>query len=168
MHPMAFRKNLKSEEALQSELSVFRILHPGASPPDMRCYSNTSQDLGLSSGIPASDDSVAQLCGDRDEIEGRASTSHSNAGDGHGTKRIEATVSALPVVELEGGDTPRYNLSLCVSPVGEGHVLNEYKENEGWVVDKTHVRLSDAVGFAADGERHDVTRRYRSATFVEA
>lgn len=135
MHPVAFRKYLKSEEALQSELSVFCILHPGAGPPYMRCYGNRPQDLSLSSRILASDDIVAQFCGDMDRIEGRAGTSHSNAGDGHGIQGIGASLYTLSVVELKGSDILCYDLSPCVSPVGEDLVLNEHKEDESWVMD---------------------------------
>jgi hypothetical protein len=34
-------------------------------------------------------------------------------------------------------------------------------------MDKAHVCLSDAIGFAANSERDDVTRRYSGATLVE-
>ena len=43
--PLASHKRLEGEEALQSELSVFRILHP--------CCGRTPQDLSFSSGILA-------------------------------------------------------------------------------------------------------------------
>ena len=81
--PVTFCKWLESEEVLQSELSVLWIHHPDISRC-MSCYSRTSQDLSLSSGVLTSEDGVAQLFGDWDEIEDRASAGHSDAGDGHG------------------------------------------------------------------------------------
>ena len=120
MRPVAFRKRLESEEALQSELSVLRILHPSAGAPHVRRYGRTLQDPSLSSRIPASDNSIAQLCGDRDEIKGRASVGHPDARDGHGIPGIETMLSALSVVKLKGRYSSRDDLSLCVSPVGEG------------------------------------------------
>ena len=168
MHPVTFRKCLESKETLQSEHSVFCILHPSAGAPYVRCYGHTSQDPSLSSGILASDDSIAQLYGDRDKIEGRASAGHCDARDGHGIQGIEAKLSALSVVELKDRDSVRDDLSLRVSPVAEGLVLNEHQEGEGWVVDKAHIHLSNVIGFAANGERNDATRRYSGATFVEA
>jgi len=63
-HPVAFRKCLESEEALQSDLSVFCILHPSSGVLSGHCHGFTSQNPSLSSGILASDDSIAQLCGE--------------------------------------------------------------------------------------------------------
>jgi hypothetical protein len=149
---VASRKRLESEEALQSELSVFRILHPSAGAP---CYGHTPQDLSLSSGILASDDSIAQLCGDRDEIEGRAGAFHCDARDGHGIQGIEATVFALAIVELKGRYSLRNNLSLRVSPVGK---VNERQEDKGRSMNEAHVRLGNMIGFAASGKRNDEPR----------
>lgn len=119
----------------------------------MRWYGRTCQDPSLSSGILASDDSIAQLRGDRDEIEGRESAVHCDAREGHGTQGIEAMIHALFVVELEGHYSHCDDLSHCASPVSEGLVLSEHQEDEGWVMDKAHVCLSDAIGFAANSER---------------
>jgi hypothetical protein len=124
--------------------------------------------MSLNNGMLASDNGVAQLQGDRDKKEGRASASHGNGRNGHGVQEVEAMFFALPVVKLEGGYSLCYDLSFRISPVAEGLILNEHKKNESWAMNKTHIRLSNAIGFATDGERDDVTRRYSGATFVEA
>jgi len=77
-------------------------------------YSRTPKDPSLSSGILASDDSIVQLCGNWDEIEGRAGAAHCDAGDGHGIQRIEATGCSLCVVKLKGSYGLSYDLGLCV------------------------------------------------------
>lgn len=83
MHPVAFRQRLESKEALQSELPVFCIFHPSAGAPCMRCYGSAPQDPSSRGGTLASDDSGAQLCGDGDEVKGRAGARHGDARDGH-------------------------------------------------------------------------------------
>ena len=154
---MAPRKRLESEEALQSELPVFRIPHPSAGAPGP-CYGRTPQDLSLSNRILASGDSITQLCGDRDEIEGRASATHCDARDCHDIQGIETLIFALAIVELKGRYSLRDNLRLWVSPVGEDLVLNEHKEGKARSMDKAHVRFGNTIGFAANGERNDEPR----------
>ena len=128
----------------------------------------TPQDPSLNNRMLASDNSVAQLQGDRDKKEGRASASHSNGRNGHGIQRVEAMFFALSVIELEGGYSLCYDLGFCISPVADGFILNEYKKNESGAMDKTHIHLSDAIAFPTDSERDDVTHRYSGTTFVEA
>ena len=103
-----------------------------------------------------------------DKKEGRAGASHGNGRNGHGVQGLEAVFFAFSVVELEGGYSLCYDLGLCISPIAEDLVVNEHKKNESWAMYKTHICLSDAIGFATDGERDDVTRGYSSTTFVEA
>ena len=155
IRPVAFRKRLESEEALQSEPPVFQILHPNAGAP---CCSRTPQDMSLSSRILASDDSIAQLCGDRDEIEGRASAVHCDARDCHDIQGIETSTLALAIVELKGRYSIRDNLRPWVSPVGEDLVLNEHKEDKARSMDKAHACLGNTIGFATNGERNDEPR----------
>ena len=81
---MAFRQRFKGEQPLESQLPKFNIPHSFARALGVRSYSNTLRDLSLSRRIVALDDGVAQILSDRDEIEGRTGTGHSNAGDGHG------------------------------------------------------------------------------------
>jgi len=165
--PVAFRKSLESEKALQSELSVFRIIHLNAGARCVGCNGRTLQDLGLSGGILASHDSIAQLYGDRDEIEGRASARHCDARDGHGIQGEEAMITAFAVVELKGRYSLRDDVNLWVSLAGENPVLSEHQEDEGWAIEKTHVRLSNAINFAANDERDGETRRYNGGALVE-
>lgn len=96
----------------------------------MRYDGITPQDLSSSGGILASDDSVAQLSCDGDKIEGRAGAGHDNARDGHKPQGIEVMISALVIVELKGGYSVGYDLSLYVGPIGEDFVGNEHKEDE--------------------------------------
>ena len=123
---------------------------------------DTPQDPSLNNEMLATDNSVARPQGDRDRTGGRASASHGNDRNGHGVQGVEATFAALSVVELE--DRLCYDLGFRISPVAGGL----HKKNGSWAMDKTHIRLSDAIGFATHGERDDVTRRYSGATFVEA
>jgi len=167
MLPVALRKSLESEKTLQSELSVFRIVHPNAGARCVGCYGRTPQDLSLSGGILATYDSVAQLCGDRDEIEGRASGRHCDARDGHGIQGGEVMIAAFAVVELKGRYSLRDDVNLWVSLAGENPVLSEHQEDEGWAMEKAHVRLSNTIDFAANDERDGETRRYNGGALVE-
>ena len=81
---MAFRQRFKGEQPFESQLSIFSIPHSFARAPGVRSYGNTLRDLSLSRRIVALGDSIAQILSDRDEIEGRTGTGHSNARDGHG------------------------------------------------------------------------------------
>ena len=112
----------------------------------------TPQDPSLNNGMLASDNSIAQLEGDRNKKEGRASASHGNGRNGHSVQGAEAVFFALSVVELEGGYSLCYYLGFRISPVAEGLIFNEHKENERWAMDKTHTRMSDAIGLATNGE----------------
>ena len=58
MHAVASGKRLESEEALQREISVLRILHPTAGA-DVCSYGRAPQNRSLSSEILASADSIA-------------------------------------------------------------------------------------------------------------
>ena len=164
---MAFCERLESEEVPQGQLSEFRILHPN--PNIKPRYGWTLQDPSLSGGRPASNDSIAQGCGDRDEIEDWASVDHSNARDGHTIQGSEVTISSFVVVELEGRDSTRDNLSLCIFQVHEGLVGNEHQKDGVRVsVQKGQIGSSVGIGFAADRERNDVIGRYDGLTLVEA
>ena len=101
----------------------------------MHRYGRTSQDPSLSSGIPASDDSIFQLSSGRDEIEGKASTGYCDARGGHGTQGIAATIYVLSVIESKGRYSLRDNLNLCDSLVGEALTLSEHQEDGGglWI-----------------------------------
>jgi len=81
--------------------------------------------------MPASDDSVVQRRGNRDEIEGRASVGHRNAGNGHYIVGFKATISALFVVVLEGRDSTLNDLNLYVRLAGGDIVDNEDQEDGG-------------------------------------
>jgi len=165
---VVFRKCLEGEEALQSKLSVFRILHPSTGVRDVRCCGHTPQDLSLSSGILASNDSIIQLCGDWDKIERRASAGHYNARDGHGVEVIKTAISTVFVVGLEGRYSICDNLSLCISSVGEGSDFDEYQRDEGFSMEKAHVHLSIMVGFTTNGERDSEVGSNKSGMLVEA
>ena len=105
VHPVTFCKFPESDEALQSELSIFGILHPNADV-QVRCCGYTPRDQSCVFRIPATLDSFAQLRGDRDDVEGRASAGNLDARDGHGIQGTKTTLCALLVVELKG----RYSL----------------------------------------------------------
>ena len=165
---MSSRKCLESEEALQSKLSVFHIPHPSFGVQGGRCYGHAPQDLSSSSGILASHHSIAQLCGDRDEVEGRVSAGHYDARDGHDVEVIEYIIAARCIVELEGRYSPCNSLSLCSNPIGESFALNEHQEDEALFVDKAHVRLSNLVAFATNDKRNDVMAEHSDGMLVEA
>ena len=152
---MDFRKFLESEETLEGYLSVSCIFHSSAGAPRGYCFGRTAQDLGLSGGASAGDDSIAQRCGNRDEVEVRVSASHRDTRDGHSVQGIEATISALFVVELKGCYSRRDNLRLCVRPVDL--VVDQHQEDEGSVnVDKGETRPNNRTSFAENSERNGV------------
>ena len=165
---MVSRKRLESEEALQSKLSVFHILHPSFGVQGGRCYGHAPQDLSLSGGILASNDRIAQLCSDRDEVESRVSAGHYDARDGHDVEAIETIIAALSIVKLEDSYSPRNSLSLCISPIGEGFALNEHQEDEGWSADKAHVHLGNVIAFATNNKRNGVMAVHSDGMLVEA
>ena len=160
--PVDSRKCLESEKALQSKLSVFRILHPSTGVLDVRCYGCAPQDLSLNGRILAGHDRVAQLRGYWDKIERRVSAGHYDARDGHDIEAAETMILALSIVELEGRYGSRNSLSLCINPIGEGFALDEHKEDESWSVDKAHVYLSNAIGAATNEKRNGVTAVHTS------
>jgi len=88
--------------------------------------------LSLSGRTLAGDDSVAQRCGDRDEVEVRASASHCDARDGHSVQGIEVTISALFVVVLEGCYSSRDDLRLCVIPIGRANKHRKVRGRRTW------------------------------------
>ena len=164
-HPVALYKFLASEEAPQSKLPVFHILHPSAGAP---CWGCTPRDQSLSSRVLTTNDSIAQLHGDWDEIEGRMGASHCDARDSHGIQEIEALISAPSVVELKGRYSPHDNLSLSIIPADKDLVLDEHQEDKALaIMDEAHVCLSDATGFSTNSERNSVTHRYIDMTFVD-
>ena len=126
------------------------------------------QDPSLNDRMLSSDNSVAQLQGDRNKKEGGASASHSNSGNGHEVQGVKAMIFVLSVVDLEGSYSLCHNLGFRISPVAEGLILNEHKKNEIWVMDKTNIHLSGTVAFTTDSERDNVTCRYSSSTFIVA
>ena len=108
MRPVASHECLESEEAHQGEPSVLWIHHPSVG----RCSGCTMQDRSFGGGILASNDGIAQLFSDGDEIEVGTSTSHRYARNCHRIQGIEATRYAVSVVELEGRYGPRDDPSL--------------------------------------------------------
>ena len=163
---MDFRKFLKGEEAFQSYLSVFCIFHPNVGAPRAHRPGCTAQNLGLSGRTLASDDSVAQRCGNRDEIEVRASASHRDARDGHSVQRLEATISVLLVVELKSCYSARDDLRLCIRFFGL--VINKHHEDEGSAsVDQGEICLNNMTSFATHGERNGEMWKYGGATLVK-
>ena len=132
-------------------------------------YSSTLQDLSLSGGMLASDDSIAQLHGNRDEVKGRAGARHGNARDGHRIQGIKAIISALVIIELKGCYSICYDLGLCISlqVVAESLVDNKHKEEESRAMDKAHICLSNTIGLATDGERNGVTNRDDGVTLIK-
>jgi len=149
-------------------VALTRIPHPSIGVPHVRCHGHTSQDLSLSSRILTTDDSVAQLHGDRDEIKGRTGAGHCDARDSHGIQENEALISAPSVVELKGRYSPRDDLSLSIIPANEGLVPDEHQEDEALaIMDKAHICVSNVTGIAANGERNGVMRRHNGATLIE-
>ena len=99
-----------------------------------------------------------------DDMEGRASAIHRDAGDGHDIQGFGVILLAFSAPKLKGSCSRRDDLRPCVSPVNEDLDLDEGQ----WANDKAHVGLDDATGFTANGERDDATGRCSGATPVEA
>jgi len=68
----------------------------------MCCWDCTFQDISLSCGIQAGGNSIAQLCGDWDNVECGFGAGHRDAGDIHYAKVVEAMSPICSVVHLEG------------------------------------------------------------------
>ena len=95
----------------------------------MSCDSDALQDLGLGSRILSSDDRIAQLLSNRNEIEGRAGTRHGNARDSHGVETEMAFLFAFGVVELKCSNSLYNHLRFCIGCVGKSFILGNHKEN---------------------------------------
>ena len=116
----------------------------------------------------ASHDSMAQFCGNRDEIKERASMNHCDARDGHGIQGFKAKVHAQLVVILKGC------YGLCNDPVlyiehsRRGVVTREHHEDKGLAMEKACIWPSNMIAFATSNERNGAICGYSHATFIKA
>ena len=142
----------------QGRMTIIRDLHALTRPTSGGRRRTTGDDRGLRRTLTTAD-KVAELVGNRDLIEERPRSHHSNAWNRHRVESVKAKFLTLSVVVLEGSNRFGNDLGLGIAAAaGFGLIFLNYQKDHRVEVNKAYVRPCRPVAVSADGKRNLIPR----------
>ena len=150
----------------QGRATIIGDLHALTRPTSGR-RRTTGDDRGLRR-ILTTADTIAELLGNRDLIEERPRSHHSNAWNRHRVESGKTKFLTLSVVMLEGSNRFGNDLGLGIGAAAEfGLIFLNYQKDHKVEVNKAYVRSCRPVAVSADGKRNLIARAKNRPELIE-